>query len=74
MAELVRSLEEMVEAEGVAPFWWGVVVEPFRRLWWTGSYRVPEPVGASSSRFRLLGACRAADVLAATGPPLTPLA
>lgn len=73
MAELVLSLEEMVEAEGVAPFWWGVVVEPLSRLW-TGSYRVPEPVGASSSRFRLLGACRAADVLAATGPPLTPLA
>ena len=46
--------QEMVEAEGVAPFWWGVVVEPFRRLWWTGSYRVPEPVGASSSRFRLV--------------------
>lgn len=69
MAELVRSLDDMVEAEGVAlPFRRGVAVS-FIRLWWTGSYRVPEPEGMWSSRFRRLGAWRVADVFALTVAP-----
>lgn len=66
----MRSLEEIVEAEGVAfAFRRGVAVS-FMRLWWTGSYRVPEVVGILSSRFRRLGAWRAAEVFALTEAPL----